>query len=63
MMLSCKEATRLMSMQMDRELSMGERLQLALHLTACAGCRNFRKQIGFLRTVTRKFGDQIDDSK
>ncbi len=52
-MLNCKTVTQLLSEAQERELSLAERMQLALHLSMCSGCRNYRKQIGFLRTAVR----------
>ena len=54
-MLTCQEATRLMSEEQDRELQMGERLGLSMHLVACRGCRQFHKQMDFLRMACRRF--------
>jgi hypothetical protein len=54
-MLSCKEATRLMSDARERELRLGERLQLKLHLAICDGCANFRKQMDFLQRACRGY--------
>ncbi|WP_300452482.1 zf-HC2 domain-containing protein [Accumulibacter sp.] len=54
-MLSCKEATRLMSEAQDRPLSRGEKLLLEMHLAMCRGCRNFRTQMDFLRLACRQF--------
>lgn len=53
-MLKCKTVTQLLSEAQERELTFGERMQLALHLSMCAGCSNYKKQIGFLRTATRR---------
>lgn len=53
-MLNCKEATQRMSEAQDRPLPLGERLPLRLHLFMCAGCRNYGKQLDFLRAVTRE---------
>ena len=53
-MLTCKEATRIMSEAQDRKLGAGERLQLEMHLTLCRGCRNFRQQMEFLRAACRR---------
>ncbi|OGT91835.1 MAG: hypothetical protein A2286_05410 [Gammaproteobacteria bacterium RIFOXYA12_FULL_61_12] len=53
-MLSCKQAAELLSAALDRELRLGERLALGLHLALCRDCRNYRRQIGFLRTACRR---------
>jgi len=52
-MLSCKEATRLVSQGLDRELAFGERIALRVHLAICAGCRNVDRQLAFLRRAIR----------
>ncbi|HKX38094.1 MAG TPA: zf-HC2 domain-containing protein [Burkholderiales bacterium] len=57
MNLSCKEATRLMSQSQDRELSLGERAALKIHLAMCRGCRAVSEQLGFLRRAVRRLGD------
>lgn len=53
-MMSCKKATELMSQSQDRELSIKERSLLKLHLTMCNGCRNYRKQLDFIRSAFTK---------
>jgi hypothetical protein len=59
MMLSCKEATRLISQRQDRALSLGERLKLALHLGICDGCRAVSRQVDFMRrALQRLFSDR-----
>ncbi len=54
-MLTCREATHLMSEEQDRELRMGERAGLGMHLVACRGCRQYRRQMDFLRKACRRF--------
>ena len=51
---SCKEVSHLVSHGLDRELGFGERLRLRAHLAICNGCRNFKRQMGFLRRAMRK---------
>jgi hypothetical protein len=54
MMLTCKEATRLVSQGLDRKLPFGQRVALRVHVSICKGCRNARAQLEFLRTAMRK---------
>lgn len=54
-MLTCKEATQLLSQQQDRPLAWQERLRLHLHLLVCTACSNFRRQIDFLGHASRQF--------
>jgi len=54
--LSCKEASRLLSQSLDRDLTLGEHARLRLHLTLCDACRNFNQQLKQLRqAVARLF--------
>ena len=55
-MLSCRQATELMSQEQDRVLSLGERLGLRMHVWICSGCNNYRRQMGVLRAACRRFG-------
>lgn len=54
-MLNCKQATELMSQNMDGDIGVMGRLGLRFHLMMCGGCRNFNRQIAFLREGCRKF--------
>ena len=54
MMISCKEASRLMSQAMDRSLPLWQRARLRLHLSICDACANFNRQMRLLRrAITR----------
>ena len=53
-MLSCRDASRLISVGQDRHLSLAERVGLRLHLWMCDSCRRFEKQLGYLRQVLRR---------
>ncbi|MEY3201888.1 MAG: hypothetical protein RIR70_1438 [Pseudomonadota bacterium] len=53
-MLNCKESTRLISQAQDRSLSLTEQTALVAHVLICAGCRRYRDQMNFLRTVLRR---------
>lgn len=60
-MLTCKEATHLISEALDRPLSWHERLRLRAHLAFCSGCQAFRQQLDFLRSASRRFLTRRDD--
>lgn len=53
MMLSCREASRLISAAMDRKLSRYERVSLSVHLLICRNCRHFEGQMLTLRAGIR----------
>jgi hypothetical protein len=54
-MLSCKEASALVSSAMDRRLSLGQRLDLWFHLAMCKYCRRFRKQLQIIRDMAKQY--------
>ena len=60
-MLSCREATRLMSAGQERRLGPVERLRLHLHWRICAACRNFNVQLDALRDAMRRYARREDD--
>ncbi len=52
--MNCKEAIRLMSEEMDHDLAGGHRFALRLHKLICVGCRNYQKQLSFLRQACQQ---------
>lgn len=54
-MLSCKEASHLLSEAQDRKLDLSEKVQLEMHLAMCRGCKNFREQMSFLREACKRY--------
>lgn len=60
-MLKCKQVSHLLSEAQDRELALTERLPLRLHLAMCQGCRNFSKQLDFLREASRGYWTRSED--
>lgn len=53
-MLTCKEASHLVSQNQDRPLSFNERLGLRVHIWMCTNCRRFERQIGLMRRLLRQ---------
>ncbi|MGM0611706.1 MAG: zf-HC2 domain-containing protein [Thermodesulfobacteriota bacterium] len=50
-MLTCREASKGISMSMDRKLPVHHRIGLLLHLAICKYCRRFRKQLHIIRDL------------
>ena len=50
----------LLSEAHERQLGLAERWGLALHLLICEGCRNFRRQLAFIRAAARRYVDSDD---
>ncbi|HET7033942.1 MAG TPA: zf-HC2 domain-containing protein [Casimicrobiaceae bacterium] len=55
--IRCKDASRLVSQQQDAELSFWQRTTLRLHLSVCAACASFERQIRFLRAAMRRYSE------
>ena len=53
--MNCRNATRLMSEEQERPLSVTEQISLKLHLIMCSGCHNFKEQMNTLRLMTRAY--------
>ena len=54
-MLSCKDASRLISRMQDEELSALRRWMLQMHLRACDGCTRFKAQLAFVREAMQRY--------
>ena len=59
-MLTCKQASRLVSEAQERRLSLRERMSLRWHLWMCANCRRFERQLLGLRKALRQTWRQGD---
>jgi len=57
LILSCREASRLISQKLDRNLSFSETVALRLHVSICAACTRFTRQMEFLRRALRQYRD------
>ena len=62
-MLSCKQASRLISQSLDRPLSWRERFSLRLHLVLCDMCTQFRHQLYTMRMAVRKLTRRIEQDE
>ncbi len=54
-MVSCKEATRLLSQAQDKRLGYVESLKLKLHLSVCDACSRFSRQLAFVRDALSRY--------
>jgi len=53
--IRCKDASRLVSRREDAPLSGWQQLVLRLHLSVCAACSRFEKQVEFLRSAMQRY--------
>jgi predicted anti-sigma-YlaC factor YlaD len=61
--VNCKEASRLMSEDLDGRLSLYDRARLRLHLSLCDACTNVKAQFAFLRRALATYADRDDDRR
>lgn len=53
-MLSCKDATRIISQSMDTSLPVVKRIRLRLHLRICEWCARYERQLLLIRDMLRR---------
>lgn len=59
-MLTCKDASRLISESQERPLGLRERWGLRLHLWMCDACRNFLRQVASMRQALRELSQRTE---
>jgi hypothetical protein len=65
-MMTCEEASRLVSEKKDHHLPWRKRVGLRIHLLMCRMCRVYESQLQILTRISRSAGDlvinrQVDD--
>lgn len=60
-MLSCDDATCLISKKLHQKLTTRERIKLTLHLWSCKFCARFERQINYLNRVIRHLKRDADN--
>lgn len=63
-MLTCKQASRLISEGLDHDLDLPRRAGLRLHLLLCSACSRVKTQLAFLHRMAPKYpgGEEDGDS-
>lgn len=59
MIPTCKHTAELLSQSQDRPLALAEKFRLRMHLMLCSGCRNFARQLTFMRSALRRYRDRF----
>ena len=54
-LISCKDASRLISQMQDGQLPFGRRMAVRLHLLFCDACTVFLRQLRFLRATMQRY--------
>ena len=57
---NCRETSALLSQTQDRKLTLFERVGLRLHLVVCNGCRQFERQLAFMRSAVKRYLERDD---
>lgn len=60
--LSCREASRLISESLDRELTRRERWSLRIHTLLCTACRSFARQTSMIREAIANMPDALRET-
>ena len=60
-MLTCKDASQLMSQSFDRRLGLMERAGLRFHLLICKSCEIAYRQLDFLHQFCKRIAAKPDD--
>lgn len=58
---TCPEVVRILSLGMDKELSLTTRIKLRIHYRMCSFCARYAKQLKYIREVSRQFPERVGE--
>jgi hypothetical protein len=58
--MSCRQASRLITAQLDRPLSTFERISLEVHLKICTACPIVIRQLDVIRRSVHRWRDTVE---
>jgi hypothetical protein len=58
---TCPEVSRILSLGMDKQLSLMMQMKLRIHYLMCSFCERYMKQLKYIRQVSREFPDKIGE--
>ena len=58
---TCPEVVRILSLGMDKRLSLMMRMKLRIHYLMCSFCQRYMKQLKYIRQVSREFPEKIGE--
>lgn len=61
LMLSCKQASQIISQSLDKPLSWSDRMKLKFHLSICDACTNFYRQLGLLKNAIDRMKHETEN--
>ena len=59
-MLSCKQTAELLSRGLDEHLPLTQRMALRIHMLMCRACRQYEKQLHFIRRAARRLSQATE---
>jgi hypothetical protein len=59
---TCEDLLPVMSQQLDRKISIRQRIALNLHLFVCKWCLDYSKQLSFMRDAVRIEANRINEN-
>jgi hypothetical protein len=54
LMLTCKQASQIISQSLDNPLSRSDRIKLKFHLFICNACTRFNQQLHLIKTAVKR---------
>jgi hypothetical protein len=54
LMLTCKQASQIISQSLDNPLSRSDRMKLKFHLFICNACTRFNQQLHLIKTAVQR---------
>lgn len=59
-MLSCKDATKLLSESRESTLPVFKRIAVKIHISRCALCARFKEQLMFMADLIHLYGQGVE---
>ncbi len=59
----CRKASQLQSDEFERELTLGERFKLRMHLLMCGACQNYSENLRLLNRIFRDHRRTIEEDE
>ncbi|RMG86217.1 MAG: zf-HC2 domain-containing protein [Candidatus Dadabacteria bacterium] len=60
-MMTCREASRWISQELDASLPMGRRIALRIHVGLCGACRAYRRDLRALAGWLREHAGRVEE--
>ena len=58
---TCPEVVRILSLGMEKRLSLMMRIKLRIHYLMCSFCERYMKQLEYIREVSREFPNKVGE--